>query len=722
MGSFTLSEDTKSVVDQAQQIAKQRKHEEVDSAHLFYALLKESKAGKEWINQAEPLEVEKLFSDFDEALSAWYPTPSKYLEPSEKYLQVMRSAEKLAASLNAKSVTPAHLLKVILERDTRLTGWISHHVHFLAVARVSPDTPTLDLISRDLTLLAKENKLTPVIGREKEVQGLIETLLKRGKNSVLLLGPAGVGKTAIVERLAQDIIGNKVPDKLKNVRLVELNLGALVAGTKYRGEFEERMQSLIKEVEADRNIVLVIDEFHALMNTGKVEGGGPDAVSILKPSLARGDITCIGITTNEDFTRFVEDDSALVRRFEVINVTEPTIEEVLNILEQIYPKYTGHHNVEIQQPTLKIIVRWSDWYQPTRHFPDKAIDILGKACARAELKKQAIVTLALIAEVMTEITGIPVGDLDTDLRQVLVNLEDELNQRVIGQEDAIQILSQTIKLSYTGVRDPRKPKGVFLFLGPSGVGKTETARALTEKLFGAESSLIRLDMSEYAERANISRLIGSAPGYIGYEEPGQLTQALRDRPHSVVLLDEIEKACPDIFDLFLQLFDEGRLTDSHGRLANGRNAIFILTSNLNIKKDRLRLEGKGFIKSPLEQEQDIDESKLQQHFRPEFVNRIDRIIQFRSLDTDDLMKIVDFELRRLSQRLEEQKVTLTYETDIFPLIVKEARKDSGARGINSAIEKVIQVPISEILLRDVDPHNRSIHIYSTGKNILLEWK
>jgi len=720
MSAFQLSEDTKLVIELSQQIAKQRKHGEVDSTHLFYALLKESRDGKEWLNQAEPIEVEKFFTDFDEALSKWYPTPSKYFEPSETYLQVMRSAEKLAANLNAKSMTPAHLLKVVLERDTRLTGWISQHVHFLAVARVSLDTPTLDLISRDLTILAKENKLVPVIGREKEVQGLIEALLKRGKNSALLLGPAGVGKTAIVERLAQDIIGNKVPDKLKNIRLVELNLGALIAGTKYRGEFEERMQSLIKEVEADRNIVLVIDEFHALMNTGKVEGGGPDAVSILKPSLARGDITCIGITTNEDFTRFVEDDSALVRRFEVINVTEPTIEEVLNILGQTYPQYASHHHVEIPLSTLEVIVRWSDRYQPNRHFPDKAIDILGKACARAELKKQALVTPSLIAEVMTEITGIPVGDLDTDLKGILVNLENDLNQRVIGQESAIQILSQTIKLSYTGIRDPRKPKGVFLFLGPSGVGKTETARALTEKLFGSEGSLIRIDMSEYSERINISRLIGSAPGYIGYEEPGQLTQALRDHPHSVVLLDEIEKACPDIFDLFLQLFDEGRLTDSHGRLANGRNAIFILTSNLNIKKDRSG--GLGFGKFPIEQEQSIDESQLQSYFRPEFINRIDRIIQFRNLDEDDLTKIVNLELLKLSQRLKEQKIILTYEPGIFPFVVREAKKDNGARVINSAIEKLIEVPLSEFLLHDSDTRNRSVHIYSTGKDIHLEWK
>lgn len=720
MSAFILSEDTKLVIDLAQQTAKQRKHVEVDSAHLFYALLKESRAGKDWLNQAEPIEVEKFFADFDEALSAWYPTPSKYSEPSEKYLQVMRSAEKLALSLNAKSMTPAHLLKVVLERDTRLTGWISQHVHFLAVARVSPDTPTLDLISRDLTLLAKEHKLTPVIGREKEVQGLIEALLKRGKNSALLLGQAGVGKTAIVERLAQDIIGKKVPDKLKNVRLVELNLGALIAGTKYRGEFEERMQSLIKEVEADRNIVLVIDEFHALMNTGKVEGGGPDAVSILKPSLARGDITCIGITTNEDFTRFVEDDSALVRRFEVINVTEPTIGEVLNILGQIFPQYASHHHVEIPRQTLEVIVRWSDRYQPNRRFPDKAIDVLGKACARAELKKQLEVTPALIAEVMTEITGIPVGDLDADLKRVLVNLEDNLNQRVIGQESAIEVLSQTIKLSYTGIRDPRKPKGVFLFLGPSGVGKTETARALTENLFGSEGSLIRIDMSEYSERANISRLIGPAPGYIGYEEPGQLTQALRDHPHSVVLLDEIEKACPDVFDLFLQLFDEGRLTDSHGRLVNGRNAIFILTSNLNIKNDHL--ESLGFTKLPNEQKQKNIESQLQLYFRPEFINRIDRIIQFRNLDSDDLSKIVGLELLKLSQRLNEQKIILTYESNIFPLIVQETHKDSGARVINSAIEKLIEVPLSEFLLQDKDTQNRSVHIYSMGKEIFLEWK
>jgi len=720
MSAYALSEDAKKVIDLAQQIAKQRQHGEVDSSHLFYALLQESRVGKEWLNQAEPNDVETFFTDFDKALSEWYQTPSKYLEPSETYLQVMRSAEKTAASGIAKSVTPAQLLKAVLELDSRLSGWISQHVHFLVVARVSQDTPTLDLISRDLTLLARDHKLGTVIGREKEVQGLIEALLKHGKNSALLLGAAGVGKTAIVERLAQDIINNKVPGKLKNIRLVELNLGALVSGTKYRGEFEERMQSLIKEVEADRNIVLVIDEFHALMNTGKAEGGGPDAVSILKPSLARGDITCIGITTDEDFTRYVENDSALVRRFEIIHVTEPTIKEVLDILGQICPHYADYHHVEIPQQTLEVVVRWAERYQPNRRFPDKAIDILGKACARAELKKHAVVTPALVAEVMTEITGIPVGDLDADLKEVLVNLEVELNKRVIGQESALKILCQTIKLSYTGIRDPRKPKGVFLFIGPSGVGKTETARALTKILFGSEGPLIRLDMSEYSERINISRLIGSAPGYIGYEEPGQLTQELREHPHSVVLLDEIEKACPDVFDIFLQLFDEGRLTDSHGHLADGRNAIFILTSNLSLSKDHQG--GMGFGKTLIEQEQIDVESELQSYFRPEFINRIDRIIQFRNLDSEALLKIVDLGMRQLSSRLKEQEILLTYDPNIFPLIVQEARKASGARGINSAIEKKIEVPLSELLLQKLDAQDRSIHIYSKENDILLEWK
>jgi ATP-dependent Clp protease ATP-binding subunit ClpC len=719
MSVYTLSKEAKTVVDTAQQLARQKHHQELDSSHLFYALLKESQAGKEWLDHAARDKASEFLAELDGALSEWYPISSEYSEPSETYLKTMRSAENIAAGLKSESVTSTHILKAVLEQDHRLSEWLSRRVLVPVAVRVTPDTPTLDQVSRDLTHLARENKLAPVIGREKDVQELIEVLLERGKNSALLLGPAGVGKTAIAECLAQEIVSEKVPEKLKNVRLVELNLGTLMAGTTYRGEFEERMDSLLKEIEADRNIILVIDEFHALMNAGKVEHGGPDAVSILKPALARGDITCIGITTDEDFTRFVETDKALVRRFQIIHITEPSPEDTVRILEQISPKYTSHHHVEIPQQTFESIVRWAEQYQPDRHFPDKAIDILGKACARAELQKQALVTPALIAEIMTEMTGVPVGDLDINLRQILVNLENELKQRVIGQESAIKILCQALRLSYTGLRDPNKPKGVFLFLGPSGVGKTEMARVLAEILFGSQTALIRIDMSEYSEHLNVSRLIGSAPGYIGHDEPGQLTQALRNHPHSVVLFDEVEKACPEVFDLFLQLFDEGRLTDSQGHLANGRNAVFIMTSNLGVKSDHR--EGMGFLGSTAVQNPKSYETEMRAFFRPEFINRIDHIIYFQNLASADLIKIADLEMHQLSQRLHDQKVVLKFEENILPLIVQEAREESGARGINSSIEKLIEIPLSEFLLQDSDGHERSIHVDSDGSNIRLEW-
>lgn len=720
MSIYVLSEEAQSVVDMAQQVAHRKHQEELDSSHLFYALLKESRAGKEWLQQAARDNTDEFLADLEDVLSVWYPTSADYTEPSGMYLKVMHSAEKVAANLRAEFVTPTHLLKAVIEQDQRLSEWLSQRGIAPTQVRISPETPILDQVSRDLTLLAKENKLTPVIGREKEVQQLVEILLQRGKNSALLLGPAGVGKSAIAERLAQDIVNGEVPRKLQDVRLVELNLGALLAGTSYRGEFEERMQNLLKEIAIDRNIILVIDEFHALVGTGTTLHGGPDAVSILKPALARGDITCIGITTDEDFTRSVEFDSALVRRFQIVRVEEPSQGEVAHILENIAPNYSSHHHVEIPKQILEAIVHWTDRYQPNRHFPDKAIDILGKSCARAELQKLVVVTLALVAEILTEITGVPVGELDANLRNVLVNLDKVLNQRIIGQESAIQTLCQVVRLSYSGLRDPHRPKGIFLFLGPSGVGKTELARALAEELFGSEEKLIRFDMSEYSERINISRLIGAAPGYVGHDEPGQLTQALRNHPHSVVLFDEIEKACPDVFDLFLQLFDEGRLTDSHGNLADGRNAVFIMTSNIGTTSDAHKEI--GFIPTPSKSERRVEEIEIQSFFRPEFVNRIDHIIHFRSLDTDDLIEIGDMEIRLLKQRLSEQDIRLTYEQDVLPVVIREAtRVESGARGIKNAIESLIAIPLSELLLQQSATKDCWIHVRSDGNDIRLEW-
>ena len=482
---------------------------------------------------------------------------------------------------------------------------------------------------------------------------------------------------------------------------------------------KKRLESLISEIQKNKNIILVVDEFHALVGTGKVRGGGPDAVSILKPYLARGEITCIGITTNDDFTREVEADTALVRRFHLISISEPSLDATFDILQKIAPKYAIHHSVEIPTSSLEAVLRWSDRYLISQHFPDKAIDVLGKACARAETQSLGVVSTELISHIISEMSGIPVGDFDEGFRTKLINLEKDISASVIGQEKAIQAVAQALRLSYVGLRDSHRPRGVFLFVGPSGVGKTELARVLTRILFGSEKNLIRLDMSEYMEPINISRLIGAAPGYVGFDEPGQLTQALRDHPHSIVLFDEIEKACPEIFDLFLQLFDDGRLTDTHGRLADGRNAIFIMTSNLGIKTD----EGSsfGFTNQKTKVEPRFDLNILKDFFRLEFLNRVDHVIEFRSLEIKDLEKICDLELQYLNNRMIEQGVRLVYDHEVSVEVAKVvAQQENGARGIKGVVESLIAQPISDLLLSRKFEGQQEISVKVDNGNLSME--
>jgi len=720
MSVYTLSEEAKAATTAAALMAQQKHHEELDTSHLFYILLTKSRAGSNWLLQANLTNTEEFLKELESSIAEWYPTYSEFAEPSGPYLKILRSAEKMVVESGGDVITPAHLLAAILENDQRIKEWLSKKILVSAQIRISPETPSLDQVGRDLTKLAREGKLPKVIGREKEVRQIEEVLLRQGKNSVLLIGPAGVGKTAIVERLAQDIIRGDVPKKLKKARLFELNLAALLAGTSFRGEFEKKMQDILSELEMDKSTVLVIDEFHALVGTGTTIQGGPDAVSILKPALARGDITCIGLTTNDDFTRSVENDSALVRRFHTINVSEPSPEDTLVILQQIAPQFEDHHHIDVKDEALKAIILWTQRFLPSRHFPDKAVDVFAKACARAEMQQQSTLTPELVAEILTEMTGIPVGDLDDRFRLLVANLENELSCRVIGQQEVISTFCQAIRLGYAGLRDARRPKGVYLFIGPSGVGKTELAKVLAETLFDSEKALIRLDMSEYSERINISRLIGSAPGYVGYDEPGQLTQALRERPHCVVLLDEIEKACTNVFDLLLQLFDEGRLTDAHGRLVDGRNAIFIMTSNLGVKSDSQ--SGLGFLKMAKNDQHETDNA-LRSFFRPEFINRVDHILYFRDLELDDMINICDLEIKKLVTRLEEQNIFLSYEKDILEIVVqKAANQGSGARGIKSAVENQIAIPLSNLLLQKKSAKKRQVHLLLINKEkIHMEW-
>jgi len=720
MTTRTLSHDAQQAIEAAQQLAETHHHDDLDSSHLFYVLAQQAQVVRDWIRATGYEDVDGFLQRLEQLLDKWHVSSSDYLEPSAIYLRVMHKAQQLAAEADTLQITSAHLLAAILELDTRLIEWLAQQGITPSEAAIPVATPLLDQVGRDLTKLAREGELGLVIGREAEVQQLIEVLLRHGKNSALLLGAAGVGKTAVVERLAQDIVSGHVPTKLRKARLVELSMTGLIAGTTYRGQFEERMQALLRELEQANNTILVIDEFHTIMGTGKTLEGGSDAANILKPALARGELTCIGITTHDEYTRHVERDAALARRFHPIAISEPSPDETLQILRGLSPRYEQYHRIGIQETALEAIVKWSGRYLPSRCFPDKAVDVLGKASSRAEIQEISDVNPDLVADVISEMAGVPVGKLDTDARQSLANLEEDLGRRVIGQDEAVAVLGRAIRLSYTGLRDPRRPIGVFLFVGLSGVGKTELARSLAEVLFGSERALIRLDMSEYSEKINVSRLIGAAPGYVGHDEPGQLTQPLRERPHSVVLLDEIEKAHPEALDLFLQLFDEGRLTDSRGRVADGRHAVFIMTSNLGTRSRPQH--SLGFAAQGSVPDTGIDDAAIGDFFRPEFLNRIDHIVRFRPLGPDDLIEIADLEIQRLVQRLGEQDMRLTYEVGVLEIIAEQAlRKEGGARSTKRVVEALVSVPISDMLISTTDQTRRWIHLQAHNGRVQMEW-
>ena len=619
----------------------------------------------------------------------------------------------------------------------------------------------LDQFGRNLTQLAREKKLDPVIGRTRETERVMQVLSRRTKNNPVLIGEPGVGKTAIVEGLAQAIARDDVPETLHNKQLYTLDLGALVAGSRYRGDFEERLKKVLKEIKTRGDIILFIDELHTLVGAGAAEGA-IDAASILKPMLARGELQTIGATTLEEYRKYLEKDAALERRFQPIKVEEPTVAHTIEILKGLRGHYETHHRVTITDQALVAAANLADRYIADRHLPDKAIDLIDEAGSRLRIrrmetpadykeienkiaevvrkKKEAVesqdfeaagrlrdeekellgqkdakeaeikasgvdlfdeVDEEAIAEVLSIWTGIPVYKLTEEETAKLLRMEDELHKRVIGQEDAIKAVSQAIRRTRAGLKDPKRPSGSFIFLGPSGVGKTELAKTLAEFLFGDEQSLISLDMSEYMEKHTVSRLVGSPPGYVGYEEGGQLTEAVRRKPFSVVLFDEIEKAHPDVFNTLLQILEEGRLTDSQGRSVDFRNTVLIMTSNLGTAD--LRKANLGFTKADeavtYERMKEKVNDALKAHFRPEFLNRIDDTIVFHELSKAEVTQIVDLMIKRLQTQLESQGIglELTPEAKIH-LADKGYDATLGARPLRRAIQRLIEDPMSERLL------------------------
>ena len=619
----------------------------------------------------------------------------------------------------------------------------------------------LDQFGRNLTQLARDKKLDPVIGRERETERVMQVLSRRTKNNPVLIGEPGVGKTAIVEGLAQSIAANTVPETIKNKQLYTLDLGALVAGSRYRGDFEERLKKVLKEIKTRGDIILFIDELHTLVGAGAAEGA-IDAASILKPMLARGELQTIGATTLDEYRKHLEKDAALERRFQPIKVEEPTVAHTIEILKGLRDRYEAHHRVTITDQALVAAANLADRYISDRHLPDKAIDLIDEAGSRLRIKrmetppdfrelenqiaqvqqqkKEAVeaqrfeeagslrdrekellaqretmekeikdsgvdlydeVDEEAIAEVLSIWTGIPVYKLTEEETAKLLRMEDELHKRVIGQEAAIKAVSQAIRRTRAGLKDPKRPGGSFIFLGPSGVGKTELAKTLAEFLFGDEQALIQLDMSEYMEKHTVSRLVGSPPGYVGYEEGGQLTEAVRRKPFSVVLFDEIEKAHPDVFNTLLQILEEGRLTDSQGRSVDFRNTVLIMTSNLGTQD--LRRANVGFSKSDdavtYERMKEKVNEALKQHFRPEFLNRIDDTIVFHELSKDEVTQIVDLMIKRVQTQLEGQGLGLELtQTAKMELAERGYDPQLGARPLRRAIQRLVEDPLSERLL------------------------
>ena len=557
-------------------------------------------------------------------------------------------------------------------------------------------TPTLDEQGRDLTALAKAGRLPNVIGRRDEIRAVQKTLVRRLKANPILLGEPGVGKTAVVEGVAQCLIEDSAPKRLRGLRIIELSMGALVAGTKYRGTFEERLREIIKEASSQPGIVLFIDEIHTLVGAGRTEGGSLDAANILKPALARGEITVIGATTQAEFRRHFESDSALERRFQPIQIEEPSEEETITLLNKVKRSYEEHHNVKVERPAVESCVRMAVRYVPDRRLPDKALDLLDEACAEASLSDETLVTRDTVAKVVSERTGVPVQSLTEAERGRMKRIEEELGKSVVGQDQAIALLARTVRLTKARLRDPMRPHGVFLFHGRSGVGKTQLAKALADFVFQEGDALIRLDMSEYTEKFTVSRLVGAPPGYSGHGEEGQLTGPLRRHPYSVVLLDEFEKAHEDVQALFLSLFDEGMITDADGRPVNAREAFFILTTNAGTST-----KGSGHVGFSREGADPRKQAfnAVRPWFKPELLNRIDEVITFNQLDKTAMAEIVRRNLTKLQERASAEGVSLSWDEDVVSHILAHPGEDAiGARPVLRAIDELVGEPLGGLML------------------------
>ncbi|EPM8160944.1 MULTISPECIES: ATP-dependent Clp protease ATP-binding subunit [Enterococcus] len=782
------------VLEIAQDEAKKFKHQSVSSEHILLSLVIEPNgiAGK--VLREVGLTETDIYEEIEHLIG--YGTMTSYpqgtfLPYSPRMKQIFALANSEVRKMGAQKVGTEHILLSMLRDESIMATrmminlgisltkvrqslkqkmGIKNDSRNNSIRRKNPQekrqmvkgTPTLDSLARDLTKLARDGKLDPVVGRSREVKRLIQILSRRTKNNPVLVGEPGVGKTAIAEGLAQKIVMSEVPEEMQEKRLMMLDMGSLVAGTKYRGEFEDRMKKVIDEIYNDGQVILFIDELHTLIGAGGAEGA-IDASNILKPALARGELQTIGATTLDEYQKYIEKDSALERRFARIQVDEPTPEEAEEILRGLRSRYEEHHGVEITDDAIRAAVHLSVRYITSRQLPDKAIDLIDESAAKVRLdqtddlsestvikleieqlvkeKERAIqkqdfeiaaqlrrqekalhkklvkllileekqengyadrVTEEDVATVVSEWTGVPLQQLEKKESQRLLELEALLHERVVGQDEAVKAVSRAIRRARSGLKDPNRPIGSFMFLGPTGVGKTELAKALSEVMFGDENSLIRVDMSEFMEKYSTSRLIGSPPGYVGYDEGGQLTEKIRQKPYSVILLDEVEKAHPDVFNLLLQVLDDGHLTDSKGRKVDFRNTIMIMTSNIGATQIREE-KNVGFNVQDITKDHKAMQKRileeLKKTFRPEFLNRIDETVVFHSLSKDEIHSIVQIMSRAIVKRLKEQDIQVKITPAAIDVIGKAGfDPEYGARPIRRALQKEIEDRLSEALL------------------------
>jgi len=795
MGTPNFTEKAKRVLASAKREAMEFGHDYISTEHLILAMTQVSDSMAVMILTNLGVDITELRAEIEKGLSRgpMRKTYAQELPLSASARKAINNAIEESRKLGQDKVGTEHILLGILLEERSLSSQILENKFGITVSLVreeikrlrahgrtddnlsasigfSFETPpkvepprrprgstrTLDQFSTDLTELARLGKLDPVVGREREIERVIHILSRRKKNNPVLLGEPGVGKTAIVEGLAQRIVRGEVPDELKGKRILALDLAGLVAGTKYRGQFEERIKAIIQEATSSPDVILFIDELHTLVGAGAAEGA-LDAANILKPALARGEIQIIGATTVEEYKKHIETDGALERRFQPVYVEPPNVEETIQILKILKPRYEEFHGVIYTDEAIEAAAKLSDRYITDRNLPDKAIDLLDEAGAAVKLsaeipqemkkleedlerirrliefsrsrgdieslrrmeakereilqkmqeikvKSKPVVTAEDIAKVVSRWTGIPVSQITYDESKKLLYLEEELKKRVIGQDEAISALAKAIRRARSGLKDVKRPIGSFIFLGPTGVGKTELAKALAEFMFGSERALIRIDMSEYMEKHSVSRLIGAPPGYVGYEEGGQLTEAVKRRPYSVVLFDEIEKAHPEVLNVLLQVLEDGILTDGLGRTVSFRNTIIIMTSNIGVRrlKEARRM---GFAVGEEREEFDFERLKdfliaeLKKTLPPEFINRVDEVIIFRPLNKEDLVKIVEIMLRDLRKRLEEKKITLELTENLKVWLVEKAYDpEYGARPLRRVIRKYIEEPLSEAVI------------------------